>query len=137
MMKQGTTSGLVKLCLSTSLIFGSLAACEEQDMAEREQSRLEKYELTAKETEVARALLAGYRIEMGISRLPYREYDTAACYARAVNMPDQYHRAHLIYLENYPKADDDWNNFWAETGIGITTANAMSDLVEKAYAVCD
>ena len=74
----------------------ALTACSAEDRAKMEKDKLESFELTAKQYEIAQALIEGYKKDTGMPMLRSRDYGRAACYAKMVNMPAMYERAHLL-----------------------------------------
>ena len=118
------------------IIAMSLAACSAQDRAQMEKDKLASFELTAKQYEIAQALIEGYKKDTGMPMLRSRDYGKAACYAKTVNMPAMYERAHLIYLKNYPEADKNFYPYFARHGIGENMAWEMSQTFQGAYNQC-
>ena len=120
--------------LSVCLI--GLAACSAEDRAQMEQDKLDSFDLTPKQYEIAQALIEGYKKDTGMPLLRSRDYGRAACYAKTVNMPALYERAHLLYLKNYPEADKDFYGYFARQGIGENMAWEMSQKFQGAYDNC-
>lgn len=120
-------------------IFASLAlvACSAEQRATMESDKLDSFNLTASERLIAEALIEGYKKEMGMSMLRSREYGRAACYARKVDMPKRFERAHLAYLANYPEADEDFYGFFSKQGLGEQDAYAVFEHFEKGYEQCE
>ena len=121
--------------LRTALCLG-LTACSAEQRAEMEAEKLESFDLTVDQRAIADALLAGYKAETGMSILRSRDYARAACYAKNVDMPRSYARAHLLYLENYDEADKDFYPFFDRHGIDDNTAWEMSEKFRVAYEKC-
>lgn len=114
----------------------SLVACSAEQRAQMEAEKLESFDLTVDQRAVADALLVGYKAESGMSILRSRDYARAACYAKNVDMPKSYERAHLLYLENYGEADNDFYPFFRRHGVDENTAWEMSERFRVAYERC-
>ncbi|MBT8473368.1 MAG: hypothetical protein KJN99_12240 [Marinicaulis sp.] len=113
----------------------SIAACDGVDMEQMQVNKLASMELTATELEVANALIEGYKKEMG-SMLRSREIARAACYAKSVEMPSQWHRVHKAYIADYTAIDDNFYPWFASKGIGEQTAWDIGQRVVKGYEAC-
>jgi hypothetical protein len=101
-----------------------------------EAEKLESFDLTVDQRTIADALLVGQKAETGLPMLRSRDYVRAACYAKSVDMPKSYARAHLLYLQNYSEADRDFYPFFQRQGIDEQTAWAMSEKFRVAYEKC-
>ena len=87
------------------------------------QSQLEQRK---SQRDIAEALVAGFKAETAMPLLRSRDYARAACYAKNVEMPQRYERAHLLYLQNYGEADRDFYPFFQGHGIDENTAILVS-----------
>ncbi len=121
---------------SLSISVLALTACSQTERAEMEKNKLESFELSSKQYEIAQALVEGYKKDTGMPMLRSRDYGRAACYAKTVNMPAMYERAHLLYLKNYTEADKDFYGYFARQGIGENMAWEMSQKFQGAYDKC-
>lgn len=121
--------------LRTAVCLG-LTACSAEQRAQMEAEKLESFDLTVDQRTIADALLVGYKAETGLSMLRSRDYARAACYAKSVDMPRRYARAHLLYLENYDEADEDFYPFFQRQGIDENAAWEMSEKFRVAYEKC-
>jgi len=127
----------MKLCVTTlAASMMVIAACSPADRAEMEKNKLESFELTPKQYEIAQALIEGYKKDTGMPMLRSRDYGRAACYAKTVSMPAMYERAHLLYLKNYTEADKDFYGYFARQGVGEHMAWEMSQKFQSAYDKC-
>ena len=115
---------------------GLLAACSAEERAGMEREKLESFNLSPAEYEVAAALVEGYKKETGRPLLRSQDYGRAACYARQVQMPAMYSRAHLMYLKNYPEIDRDFYGYFKRQGVGEQMAYQMSQKFKSAYDSC-
>ncbi len=113
-----------------------LAACSAEERAGMEREKLESFGLSASEYEIASALVVGYKKETGRPLLRSQDYGRAACYARQVQMPAMYSRAHLMYLKNYPEIDRDFYGYFKRQGVGEQMAYQMSQKFKSAYDAC-
>ena len=102
-----------------------------------EAEKLESFDLTVEQRTIADALIVGYKAESGLPILRSRDYARAACYAKNVDMPRRYERAHLLYLEHYGEAEKDFYAFFQRQGIDDDTAWGMSERFRAAYDKCD
>ena len=119
-----------------SALWLGLAACSAEQRAEMESEKLESYDLTVDQRAIADALLVGYKAETGLPMLRSRDYARAACYAKTVDMPSSYARAHLLYLRNYGEVDKDFYPYFNREGIDDNTAWEMSENFRVAYEKC-
>jgi len=101
-----------------------------------EAEKMESFDLTVDQRTVADALLVGYKAGSGMPILRSRDYARAGCYAKNVDMPRSYERAHLLYLENYDEADKEFYPFFERQGIDENTAWEMSERFRVAYEKC-
>lgn len=121
--------------LSAALCLG-LTTCTAEQRSQMEAEKLESFDLTVDQRTIAEALLLGQKEESGLPLLRSRDYARAACYAKSVDMPKRYARAHLLYLKNYGEADRDFYPFFEHQGIDEQTAWDMSEKFRAAYEKC-
>lgn len=119
---------------AAALLF-AISACDGVDIEKMQADKLASMELTAKEREVATALLEGYKKEIG-SMLRSRDIARAACYAKSVEMPSQWHRIHKAYIADYTAIDDNFYPWFASKGIGEQTAWDIGQRVVTGYEAC-
>lgn len=113
-----------------------LTSCSAEQRAEMEGEKLAQFELTSDQTEVANALIEGYKKDTGMSLLRSQDYARAACYAKTVNMPSRFYRVHLLYLKNYTEADSNWEGFFARNNADVNAAYDMGQVFQKGYDKC-
>ncbi len=114
----------------------ALTACSAEDRAAMEKDKLDNFDLTPKQYEIAQALVEGYKKDTGLPMLRSQDYGRAGCYAKTVKMPAMYDRAHILYLKNYIEADKDFYGFFKRHGIGDNMAWEMSQKFQYAYDQC-
>ena len=115
---------------------GIIAACSPQQRAEMEADKMASFNLTPKQTEIANALIEGYKKDAGRQLLRTQDYARAACYAKSVQMPQMYENGHLLYLRNYTEADRNFYAFFAKHGISESMAYQISEKFHFGYDGC-
>jgi len=113
-----------------------LIACSDAQRSEMEAEKLESFNLTSAQREIADALVIGYKTDTGLPILRSRDYARAACYAKEVRMPARFKRAHILYLSSYPEADKNFYPFFKRHGVSDQVAYDMSQIFQKAYDQC-
>ena len=122
----------------TTILVSTLAltACSAEQRAEMEGEKMEQFDLTSDQREVADALVQGYKNDTGMSLLRSQDYARAACYAKTVKMPSRFYRVHLLYLKNYTEADSNWEGFFGKHGADVNAAYDMGQIFQKGYDQC-
>ena len=115
---------------------GFLAACSAEQRAEMEADKMASFNLTPKQSEIAGALIEGYKKDAGRQLLRTQDYARAACYAKSVQMPQMYANGHLLYLRNYTEADRNFYGFFAKHGISESMAYQISEKFHSGYDAC-
>jgi hypothetical protein len=125
-----------RLSIVVAAVCIGIAGCSAGQRAEMEADKLAQYDLSASQTDIAQAFVAGMKIENNTPLLRSRDYARIACYAKSVEMPARMKRAHLLYLENYVEADRDYYPFFARQGIGEQLAYDMFEIYRAAWDEC-
>ncbi len=125
----------MKFTILPIILFG-IVACSTEDRAQMEAEKLDQFELTNAQRDVTEALIEGYKKDTGMPILRSQDYARAACYAKSVKMPSRYTRAHLLYLKNYPDADEDFYGFFQKHKVPDQLAYDMSQIFQKGYDAC-
>ena len=109
-----------------------ICACSPADGADV----FEKMNLTDSQRKTAEALIEGQLAASVIPVMRQREYLYAGCYAKRVEMPASYEKAHRAYLANFTEADNDYYGFFAKHGLGEEAAYSVFERYEAADKQC-
>ena len=101
-----------------------------------ETDKLESMDLNRAQMEIAEALVMGMKKDMGTPIMRSQDYGRAGCYAKTVEMPDTYYKAHMLYLRDYDTIDKDYYAYFKANGVTDDTAWKMGEIVAKTYDDC-
>ncbi len=113
----------------------ALVACG-GDPSAKEARKLDEAALSPDERSVAEALIEGFKTETGAASVSEAEIERAACYARAVDMPEQFSDAHKSYLADYAAIDEDFYPWFEARGVSMEDAWDIAERVKKGFEAC-
>ena len=113
----------------------ALAGCG-GDPSAKDSARLDSKELSSDERMVAEALLDGFQHETGAATLPDADIERAACYAKSVDMPDEYADVHKLYLADYAAIDQDFYPWFEKKGVSMEDAWDIAERVKAGLDIC-
>ncbi len=113
-----------------------LATCSPEQRAEMESERLDRYNLTEDQREIADSYIKGWKKSARRDLLRSREYGAAICYAKSVDMPASLRKPHLLYLEDYTEIDKNYYAFFRSHGISESSAERMGKISFETFNSC-
>lgn len=123
----------LRLIAATSL---ALAGCDAADFAKMETDKLTQMGLTPEQMSVAKALIEGYKKEVGRPVIRSRDVMRAGCYAKTVDLPAHHSRVHKLYIADYAVIDQNYYPWFNKQGIDDQTAYEIGNKVTAAYEEC-